>query len=192
MINKKLLTAFCVGVMSQPASAAFITSTVTNGNSVEDFGSDLSISQFEVTFNNLQFVQIDFDNTFTGIPSFRDDISMNIYNNTGIGWSGFDFALVGVGIFGPFSVELETGSFSNFVFHENDPATGLASGVTLMFDVLEETAIWNVAGSVDTSFSPSYSLIVTPTTVPVPAAAWLFGSGLLGLIAVARRKSNAS
>jgi hypothetical protein len=29
------------------------------------------------------------------------------------------------------------------------------------------------------------------TTVPVPAAAWLFGSGLLGLIGVARRKKAA-
>jgi hypothetical protein len=29
------------------------------------------------------------------------------------------------------------------------------------------------------------------TSVPVPAAAWLFGSGLLGLIGVARRKKTA-
>ncbi len=28
----------------------------------------------------------------------------------------------------------------------------------------------------------------TPTAVPLPAAAWLFGSGLLGLVGVARRK----
>jgi hypothetical protein len=32
------------------------------------------------------------------------------------------------------------------------------------------------------------SLTVT-TVVPVPAAAWLFGSGLLGLVGVARRKA---
>lgn len=31
-------------------------------------------------------------------------------------------------------------------------------------------------------------LNVTPSAVPVPAAAWLFGSGLLGLAAVAKRK----
>jgi hypothetical protein len=31
-------------------------------------------------------------------------------------------------------------------------------------------------------------LVADTTTVPVPAAAWLFGSGLLGLIGVARRK----
>ena len=31
-------------------------------------------------------------------------------------------------------------------------------------------------------------LELAPSVVPVPAAAWLFGSGLLGLVAVARRK----
>ena len=30
------------------------------------------------------------------------------------------------------------------------------------------------------------------TTVPVPAAAWLFGSGLLGLTGIARRKKQAT
>jgi hypothetical protein len=30
--------------------------------------------------------------------------------------------------------------------------------------------------------------ITYPSSVPLPAAAWLFGSGLLGLIGVARRK----
>ena len=30
---------------------------------------------------------------------------------------------------------------------------------------------------------------ITPSAIPVPAAVWLFGSGLLGLVGVARRKS---
>jgi hypothetical protein len=33
------------------------------------------------------------------------------------------------------------------------------------------------------------SLTITPSAVPVPAAVWLFGSGLLGLVGVARRKA---
>ncbi|TCK17584.1 putative secreted protein [Thiogranum longum] len=32
-------------------------------------------------------------------------------------------------------------------------------------------------------------ITLTPTAVPVPAAVWLFGSGLLGLVGVARRKA---
>jgi hypothetical protein len=44
--------------------------------------------------------------------------------------------------------------------------------------------------AVDWTFSggtSSYSMTIT--AVPVPAAVWLFGSGLVGLIAVARRKA---
>jgi hypothetical protein len=37
----------------------------------------------------------------------------------------------------------------------------------------------------DTDFNGTVS---TPSAVPLPAAAWLFGSGLLGLIGVSRRK----
>jgi hypothetical protein len=33
--------------------------------------------------------------------------------------------------------------------------------------------------------------LVGVSAIPVPAAAWLFGSGLLGLIGVARRKKTA-
>lgn len=39
----------------------------------------------------------------------------------------------------------------------------------------------NIAGSGDCS---------TPSAVPLPAAAWLFGSGLVGLLGVARRKNS--
>ena len=40
-------------------------------------------------------------------------------------------------------------------------------------------------------FTYSVDLLLTPTTVPVPAAVWLFGSGLIGLMGLARRKANA-
>ena len=33
--------------------------------------------------------------------------------------------------------------------------------------------------------------LVSTSVVPIPAAVWLFGSGLLGLIGVARRKARA-
>ncbi len=32
--------------------------------------------------------------------------------------------------------------------------------------------------------------VATNSAVPIPAAAWLFGSGLLGLVGIARRKSQ--
>ena len=178
------MIALCACAIMQPVSAATITSTITNGNIVDDYTWELGSSEFEVTFNNLQSVQIDFDSGYF----YQDDIVMNIYNNTGTGWSGFDFELVGVGILGPFNLVFNTGTLSAHEYHENDLDTGLASGMTLMFGDPEYVGLYNVAGSVNTSYVQTYSLILTPTTVPVPAAVWLFGSGLLGLIGVARRK----
>jgi hypothetical protein len=58
-----------------------------------------------------------------------------------------------------------------------DPLTGSYSlswtSVTTLFD----TTVWTLEG------------VATP--VPVPAAVWLFGSGLLGLVGIARRKTVA-
>ncbi len=45
-------------------------------------------------------------------------------------------------------------------------------------------AIW----SFSTTSTESYSMSVETAVVPVPAAIWLFGSGLIGLVGVARRK----
>jgi len=39
-------------------------------------------------------------------------------------------------------------------------------------------------------FTYTVNLLLTPTAVPVPAAVWLFGSGLIGLIGLVRRKTH--
>jgi hypothetical protein len=54
---------------------------------------------------------------------------------------------------------------------------------------------WTVGGwTVKTDSYPFYAIssqLVVPNEVPVPAAVWLFGSGLLGLIGISRRKKAA-
>jgi hypothetical protein len=47
-----------------------------------------------------------------------------------------------------------------------------------------------VAGGVFEGFNFNFNLHGNMTVVPVPAAVWLFGSGLLGLAGVARRKKK--
>jgi probable HAF family extracellular repeat protein len=36
----------------------------------------------------------------------------------------------------------------------------------------------------------AHAFLMTPTTIPIPAAVWLFGSGLLGLLGIARRRKK--
>ena len=42
-----------------------------------------------------------------------------------------------------------------------------------------------------TPYTEVYNVAITPSAIPVPAAVWLFGSGLLGLVGVARRRKSA-
>jgi hypothetical protein len=56
------------------------------------------------------------------------------------------------------------------------------------------SAVIGVSRSVNRDFSESFEgsyLVRETTVVPVPAAVWLFGSGLLGLVGIARGKKAA-
>ena len=71
---------------------------------------------------------------------------------------------------------------------------GLATGSTFFGSSLETDATWIHAGAFGNKsvLIPMYALSsVITAPVPVPAAVWLFCSGLLGLIGVARRKKSA-
>ena len=59
------------------------------------------------------------------------------------------------------------------------------NGKTLEFGVNSAATAYTMSGV----YYDNFSLAGTPA-VPVPAAAWLFGSGLLGLIGVARRRKS--
>jgi hypothetical protein len=51
--------------------------------------------------------------------------------------------------------------------------------------------IWiNMSGLSLYDSNDSVTLSFTTSVVPLPAAVWLFGSGLLGLVGVARRKAR--
>jgi hypothetical protein len=73
----------------------------------------------------------------------------------------------------------------------NPMADGPFAGMNANFDVMTLTATgFDSSGSIDPfcDFDPSGNLCAPP--VPVPAAVWLFGSGLLGLVGVARRRKT--
>ena len=76
-----------------------------------------------------------------------------------------------------------TTSWTNFGVQNLTAGPDVSGGVTVQF-----TAI---CGAVPGCFSDLAIDNVVVSAVPVPAAVWLFGSGLLGLIGVARRKKAA-
>ena len=52
------------------------------------------------------------------------------------------------------------------------------------------TEFHSTLSSTLTTTTPGATLDVYQTVIPIPAAIWLFGSGLIGLIGVARRKQK--
>jgi len=66
-------------------------------------------------------------------------------------------------------------SFAGSLVGTDKSGSGLTANTT--------TINWQISGAVPPPVTP---------TVPVPAAAWLFGSGLLGLAGTARRRRTAA
>jgi hypothetical protein len=69
-------------------------------------------------------------------------------------------------------------------------ATGgwAAPDVELCNDISESCRLsWDIGGSV---LAIDLVAVGPPSEIPVPAAVWLFGSGLLGLVGIARRKKT--
>ena len=58
-------------------------------------------------------------------------------------------------------------------------------------DPMTSGAFGNYNANFDISSVHLDSYVTAPSAVPVPAAVWLFGSGLLGLVGIARRKKKA-
>ena len=79
------------------------------------------------------------------------------------------------GRFAPCTVDLVTDSCFATLFDESDTGADTASVLLSLDGSLRDT---NPA-RIEYSF----------TVIPVPAAVWLFGSGLLGLVGIARRKA---
>ena len=71
--------------------------------------------------------------------------------------------------------------------------------------VVNASGVWDVTGAADVTFTSSFAIALTNNsleeitriqsitieTIPIPAAVWLFGSGLLGLVGIAKRKKAA-
>ena len=123
------------------------------------------------------------DSTYGGSDTWRlptDSELTSLYNTPIIGYNYYDLPNIGFGLFWS-SVEP--------VFINLGPSLGCAPP-SLPADCVDSGTL-----SSHPSYLGSVSLLEVMSgdiaTIPVPAAAWLFGSGFLGLIGIARRKKAA-
>jgi len=178
MKKSRLLGAVCacvfLFVFTSSKAASIIGSSSLN---VFDLGSDaFDNTNIAVQFYDPNPIVIDFHSL---IPSFPDDFNIEIYNYTGVAWSDFHFTFNNAQILQPLAI---TNGDGVLVGADITPSTA-----TLYFNPPESFGFFG-AGVIASQVT-YWSLEIAPSIVPIPPAVWLFGSGLLGLIGVARRKA---
>ncbi|GEM_PF-5063306 len=99
---------------------------------------------------------------------------------------------------GDLAYDLVTPYFTVTVFKDNNLFLSLNGGApigdkfsTTIFNLAAGNYSAIVKGDAVGAAGGYYSVAMSAQPVPVPAAAWLLGSGLIGMVAVARRKEQA-
>ena len=170
------LVTFCKGVLC--AGVLAVASSVANASTV-----------FFPTDGNINFL-------FSGLGSnqlymFDDDDNGNFASADSLGNSLLIPVPSVVGITGP------TGS-GDYLATSETPDTLTLTGSNQFVLALFDGASWIGDSSVTDNGANAYTvefqmgqdvLVVDVQVIPVPAAVWLFGSGLIGLVGIARRRS---
>jgi len=159
-------------IESDAFSPMFITMDMAASASAETFTADGSAFSFaesvlEITFVTDEFYDFNFGAEFmTAFGSAAAEVS--IINS--VGTSIMDIY-----------IEDDTASPYETVLAPADE-------YTLFVSMLADADLLSGPDFMTSDASGLMFFDITPVVVPIPTAAWLFGSGLIGLVAVARRK----
>ena len=202
----RLWTSVTAGVVALVASLSVNAAFVITGGSASgwpvtgnDFTSDLNSQGYNGMSTGGQ-LSVDMDGTVTYYYIAAESAFTNSFNsgsssmteaNDSFNWNGWD----------SFTVAVSSGDVLDFSFTSTsgnaltpvDNAGGInLAGLGIMTSTMTSDLVLayndNIFGAGDSDFDDMMVRAeFTGTAVPVPAAAWLFGSGLLGLIGMARR-----
>jgi len=199
LLKLLLLIAYvAMAAFSTNASAAqvvidFGTGLAGNGGTITDVNSDGSYIKGEnILIGSLEAIGTTADGVYITDALLNFDTNSNIITIDGT------VSVLGIGT----SITLLTGSFNGWNYDDTG-VTGAFSGngidikhddllnalgvdLATQFDFFAFTLGFDFTGS-NASTAVSTDIINT-SVVPVPAAVWLFGSGLIGLAGVARRR----
>jgi hypothetical protein len=194
MKKSRLLGVVCASLfascLSTSTHAAFLFDILTNGNGYS-IGQDSGTGFTDVTidFFNLDPVLLLFDTN--GAPS--EQMTFRFNNFTGLDWTDFHIQFAGNDPFAEVSfnvLDIAPDTDPNYILdvgtNEN---TGLPDAAWIFFNTPEDSGL-SVDAFTDGAGVAQFSLQFQATVVPVPAALLLFGSGLLGLIGMTRRKKT--
>ena len=125
--------------------------------------------------------------SITGTLLDANDVVVAAGNLLTGSWTGSSVISLGNSFF---SFEIVAGSFTDtknegLTTYFGMPTGEYIGGINLSFAMATGTSV----GSAFTSTSVYSGDVVNTPAVPVPAAVWLFGSGLIGLVGVARRRA---
>lgn len=176
--------------------ATFVGGGTAVGDAETSLTGDLGVSSsnfndedvFLFTINNGATATADITSLGGGFGIVNPAITLMEFN--GIAWVRKEANNPGVDTVLSYTNTGDTNQFALIVTNwGNNPSDN--GGNALYPDAYTGSTLAGFSGAGNASFN--YSIATTglsaATVVPVPAAVWLFGSGLLGLVGVARRKA---
>jgi len=217
MKKLRLLSAVCavaIGlVMSTVVNAVVIHESATLGPTGVTFGYGIGDptflgSRFSITdtvsVDNVggHLVQIEGnegDTIFAAIISLSSSTALptgSPFNTSELMASTtFSIPFLSDDVLTPLSVTLAPGDYALIFGSDLFGANGTGAMPNNNSDISGSASYfwWNGSNWSNTSFNVGdLRFVVTGTVVPIPAAVWLFGSGLLGLVGIARRRRKTS